>query len=65
MPFISIICFSSRADLKVKVPSEVIYVKKLVGTIQKYNQLVISKEDVQKLYQAFQKSMLQDAKVRK
>lgn len=63
--FTSIVCFSSRADLKVKVTSEVIYTKHLVSTISKYKQVVLSKDAAQKTYNAFQKASLKDGKVKK
>ncbi|RTE08595.1 NERD domain-containing protein [Paenibacillus whitsoniae] len=65
IPFISIISFSLKADLKVNVTSEVIYSKYLIKTIEKYNESVISQEDVQKLLQIFQQASLQDKKVKK
>ncbi|WP_025852921.1 NERD domain-containing protein [Paenibacillus ehimensis] len=49
LPFIPIVCFSFRADLKVKVSSEVIYTSKLVKTIKKYNQEAISASDVKQI----------------
>ncbi|WP_010500109.1 NERD domain-containing protein [Paenibacillus elgii] len=47
--FIPIVCFSFRADLKVKVSSEVIYTSRLVKTIKKYNQEAIPASDVKQI----------------
>lgn len=52
LTFISIISFSIRADLKMKISSsvaEVIYTVKLLKTIGKYNESVIRKEDVKRI----------------
>jgi predicted RNA-binding Zn-ribbon protein involved in translation (DUF1610 family) len=65
VPYISIICFSSRADLKVKVTSEVIYTKHLVSIINKYKEVALGKDDVQKIYESIQKASLKDGNVKR
>ncbi|TXK85763.1 NERD domain-containing protein [Paenibacillus sp. N3.4] len=65
VPFISIVCFSARADLKVNVTSEVIYTKYLVSTINKYKEIALGKDDVQKIYNAIQGAGLKDGNVKK
>ncbi|KRE70880.1 NERD domain-containing protein [Paenibacillus sp. Soil750] len=65
VPFISIVCFSARADLKVNVVSEVIYTKYLVSTINKYRGIALGKNDVQKIYDAIQKASLKDGNVKR
>ena len=44
--FIPIIVFSTSADFKIKVDSEVVYTTKLLKTIKKYTEEVIKDEDV-------------------
>ncbi len=45
IPFISIIAFSTRADLKLEpMSAEVVYTTRLLSTIQKYKTIVLSEE---------------------
>jgi hypothetical protein len=66
LPFISIVSFSIRADLKVKVSSsEVIYTVNLLKTIAKYKEPVLSNEDTQCIINAIQSVSLIDKNAKK
>jgi len=60
IPYISIVTFSSRADLKVQVTSHVIYTPQILSTIKKYDKQVISLEDVSKIYELIKDANIQD-----
>lgn len=64
-PFIPIVCFSFRADLKVNVNSEVIYTSKLVKTIKKYNQEAIPASDVKLIADTITGANIADKAVKK
>ncbi len=49
LKFIPIVSFSVRADLKVKVTSEVVYSTQLLRTIRKYRDIVLPQEDLQSI----------------
>ena len=49
LKFIPIVCFSYRADLKVRVTSEVIYSTQLLKTIHKYSDVALTNEDVTRI----------------
>jgi hypothetical protein len=54
IPFISVISFSNRSDLKVNVTStEVIYTSQLVSTIKKYKGIALTTDEVQNIYNTF------------
>lgn len=65
IPFLSIVSFSSRADLKVNVTSHVIYTPQILNTIKKYDNLVISLEDVKKIYERIANANIQDKDAKK
>jgi len=51
LPFISIVTFTTRADLKVNVTTDVVYTTNLMKTISKYRILCISNEVKEVIYQ--------------
>ena len=66
LSFISIVSFSIRADLKVKVSSsEVIYTVNLLKTIAKYKDPVLSNDDVQRIVHVIQAESLKDKSTKK
>lgn len=46
----SIVTFSTKADLKVNVKSDVVYNSRLLRAIRKYQIEVLSKDEVEKIY---------------
>jgi hypothetical protein len=60
LTYISIVTFSSRADLKVKVTSNVVYTPQILKTIKKYNKEIISLVDVRKVYEQIANANIQD-----
>lgn len=60
VPFISIIAFTIKATLKVKTESHVVYTTQVVKTIKKYTEKVISKDDVQKIYELIMSEKITD-----
>lgn len=65
VPVISIVVFSTRADLKVNVTSEVVYTPQLLRTIKKYDKEIITFKDVEKLKNLFLGANILDKKSRK
>lgn len=65
LPYISIVTFSSRADLKVKVTSHVIYTPQILKTIKKYDKEVITLEDIKKIYEQIANANIQDKDAKK
>jgi hypothetical protein len=66
IPFMSVISFSIRADLKVKVTtSEVIYTKHLLRTINKYKEVFLARDEVRNIYNTFQAASIKDENVKK
>jgi predicted RNA-binding Zn-ribbon protein involved in translation (DUF1610 family) len=68
LPFVSIVSFSIRADLKVKVSSsdaEVIYTVNLLKTIAKYKEPKLGTEIVKGIVSTIQKATLQDKNAKK
>jgi Zn-finger domain associated with topoisomerase type I len=53
LPFISIIAFSTRADLKLEqMSTDVVYTTRLISTIQKYRDAVLSDEQIHRVQTA-------------
>lgn len=53
IPFISIIAFSTRADLKLEqMNTDVVYTTRLVSTIQKHKAVVLSEEQKHRIHKA-------------
>lgn len=65
VPYLSIVSFSSRADLKVKVTSHVIYTPQILKTIKKYEKEVIPSENVKKIYEQIANANIQDKDTKK
>lgn len=60
IPFVSIIAFTIKATLKVKTESHVVYTTQVVKTIKNYTEKVISKDDVQKIYELIMSERITD-----
>jgi hypothetical protein len=66
LPFISIVSFSVRADLKVMVSSsELIYTVNLLKTIAKYKEPTLSRDATQRIANAIQAACLIDKNAKK
>lgn len=65
VPFIPIVVFGIRADLKMDVSSEVVYSTKLLDTILKYNNEVISLFEAKQIHNAISNANSVDKEERK
>lgn len=65
LKFIPIVSFSYRADLKVRVTSEVIYSGQLLKTINKYVDVVLSNEDVKRIAEKITSANLINREIKK
>jgi hypothetical protein len=65
LPIIPIVCFSTRADLKVTTTSEVIYTSQLVRTIRKYNEASIPMDNVKYITKTISSAEMVDKDVKK
>ncbi|ADQ45984.1 NERD domain protein [Caldicellulosiruptor kronotskyensis 2002] len=60
LKFISIIVFTTKAELKVKVKTDVIYTVKLLRTIKKYNQECLTDEQRDAIYEKLKSANISD-----
>lgn len=60
-----IVVFGTRAQLKVKVVSDVVYSVRLLHAIKKYDKKVVSKEDVNKICEKLKSLNITDANIKR
>lgn len=66
IPFVSIIAFTARAELKLQeMTTDVVYATDLAATIQKYKEAVLSDEQVQQVRKALSSQKIHTRKERK
>lgn len=62
LKFVSIIVFTTKAELKVKAKTDVIYTVKLLKTIKKYNQECLTDEQRDAIYEKLKSANIGDRK---